>query len=449
MPDCIHAFFGTDLSPNNLKKKSDKFSCLSRLTCKSKIIKPQNESSSDFLTSELETRICTIVSHFCHVHDHCIRGNRMLKRSYRFIFIFCILAFLPTISQAVIVQGSGVSRANALTNALRQAVEEAAGVFIETRTVVEYGELIKDEIVSHARGYVSHYQIVNEKKESDGTFFIEIDATVNSGLINQHIEALEILMSMAGHPKVVIFGIDDDMQSISSIIDEFTPLKKTVINVFHEKFRFDVMDWETLRAKHPDGSGKLDKKAAILFARQVGAELAVMVKLNAKPAKACIEGELTLEAVRLSDAFFLGKEVTGFKTSHLPKTDNDRINLAIEEAKKNVFVLSVSLARKMVEGLQREVEARKGLRYSITFMDFPEGDAERFFKEKVILLSGYVRNKVEKETHHQFIVSYWSLLTNDDLFKQIKKKLDEENCNYKSKLEGRSLKFKWIHPYFE
>lgn len=373
----------------------------------------------------------------------------MLKRSYLFIFICCYIVLLPAASQAVIVQGTGVSRANALTNAFRRAVEEAAGVFIETRTVVEYGELIKDEIVSHARGYVSHYMIVNEKKESDGTYFIEIDADVNSGLINQHIEALEILMSMAGHPKVVIFGIDDDMQSISTIIDEFAPLKKSVINVFHEKFRFDVMDWETLRAQHPDGSGKLDKKAAVLFARQVGAELAVMVKLNAKPKKACIEGELTLEAVRLSDAFFLGKEFTGFKTSHLPQKETDRINLTIDEAKKNVFVLSVSLAQKMVEGFQREVEERKGLRYSITFVDFPEGNAERFFKEKIILLNGHVRNKVEKNSHHQFVVSYWSLLTNDDLFKQIKKKLDEENCNYKSKLEGRSLKFKWIHPYFE
>ncbi|XPS84816.1 hypothetical protein Dvar_28340 [Desulfosarcina variabilis str. Montpellier] len=373
----------------------------------------------------------------------------MLKKIYLIIFIFCNLAFLPAISQAVIVQGTGVSRANALTNAFRQAVEEAAGVFIETRTVVEYGELIKDEIVSHARGYVSHYHILNEKNESDGTYFIEIDATVDSGLINQHVEDLEILMSMTGHPKVVIFGIDDDMQSISSIIDEFAPLKKTVVHVFHEKFRFDVMDWDTLRAKHLDVSGKLDKKAAILFAKQVGAELAVMVKLNAKPKKECIEGELILEAVRLSDAFFLGKESADFKTSHLPKKDNDRIKLTIDAAKENVFGVSVSLARKMVEGLQREVEARKGLRYSIRFIDFPKGNAEQFFKEKVILLSGHVQHKVEKDTDNQFIASYWSLLTNDDLFKQIKKALDKEDCNYKSKLDGRSLKFKWVHPYFE
>jgi hypothetical protein len=209
------------------------------------------------------------------------------------------------------------------------------------------------------------------------------------------------------------------------------------------------MDWETLRAKHPDGNGKLDKKAAVLFARQVGAELAVMVKLNAKPKKEYIEGELILEAVRLSDTFFLGKEGTDFKTSHVPEKENDRINLTINEAKENVFGVSVSLARKMVEGLQREVEARKGLRYSIRFIDFPKGNAERFFKEKVISLSGHVQNKVEKGTDNQFIASYWSLLSNDDLFEQIRKALDEEGCNYKSKLEGRSLKFKWVHPYFE
>ena len=256
---------------------------------------------------------------YLRILDQALRGKVIMKRGYLFIYFFCNIVFIPAISKAVIVQGIGISRTNALTNAFRQAVEEAAGVFIETRIDVKYGELTKDEIVSYARGYVSGYKIVNEKKESDCTYFIEIDATVDNGLINQHVEALEILMTMTGHPKVVIFGIDDDMQSISSIIDEFAPLKKTVTQVFHEKFRFDVMDWATLRAKHPNVSGKLNKKAAIFFAKRVGAELAVMVKLNAKPKNEIIEGEVSLEAVRLSDAFYLGKEVAAFKTSYLPK----------------------------------------------------------------------------------------------------------------------------------
>ena len=213
-----------------------------------------------------------------------------MKRSCLLIFIFCNIISFPSISQAVIAQGVGASRASALNSAFRQAVEDAAGTFIESRTVVECGELVKDEIVSHARGYVSEYTLLNEKKESDGTYLLEIDATVDNGLINQHVEALEILMTMTGHHKVVIFGIDDDMHSISSIIDEFVPLRETVEKVFHEKFRFDVMDWATLRAKHPEVSGKLDRNAAIRFAKRVGADLAVMVKLNAEPKPGRIEG---------------------------------------------------------------------------------------------------------------------------------------------------------------
>ncbi len=373
----------------------------------------------------------------------------MTKRRCLFIFIFCSIFYFPASGHAAVAEGLGVSRADALNNAFRQVVEETAGTFIEAETVVENGELIKDQIVAHARGYVTSYTILGEKKESDGTYYIKIDATVDNGLINQHVEALEILMAMTGHPKVIVFGLDDDMHSISTVIDEFSPLKKSITQVFHEKFRFDVVDWAVLRKKYPDVGGKLDKKESISFARRVGADLAVMVKLNANPEKESIEGELILEAVRLSDAFFLGKEIATFKTSHLPEMENERIVLTIDEAREKVFGISVTLARKMVEGLQRETESQKGLRYSITFIDFPKGDAARFFKEKVSVLSGHVQHKVEKDTDTQLIVSYWSLLSSDDLFKQIKKALDEKGLKYKSKLEGRSLKFKWVHPYFE
>ncbi|WP_321494701.1 hypothetical protein [uncultured Desulfobacter sp.] len=373
----------------------------------------------------------------------------MIKRISLFIFIFFTLVLLPAISQAVIVEGGGISGADALNNAFRQAVEETAGTFIASRTVVESGELIKDEIAAHAIGYVTSYDVLDEKKESDGTYYIKIDAAVDNGLINEHIEALEILMAMTGHPKVIVFGLDDDMHSISTIIDEFAPLKKTVTQVFHDKFRFDVLEWETLRKKYPDVVGKLDRKESIAFARRVGAELAVMVKLNAKPEKDGIEGALILEAVRLPDAFFLGKEIATFKTSGLPEKENERIVLTINQAREKVFGISVTLARKMVEGLQRETESQKGLRYSITFIDFPKEEAALFFKEKVSVLSGHVQHKVEKDTGKQLIVSYWSLLPGDDLFRQIKTALDEKGCKYKSKLEGRSLKFKWVNPYFE
>jgi hypothetical protein len=60
------------------------------------------------------------------------------------------------------VKGVGVNREDALQNALRLCVEQAAGVTLSSETRVENFVVIKDAITSKAEGYITSYSILKE-----------------------------------------------------------------------------------------------------------------------------------------------------------------------------------------------------------------------------------------------------------------------------------------------
>ncbi|HOU81807.1 MAG TPA: hypothetical protein PLK62_01265, partial [Bacteroidales bacterium] len=62
----------------------------------------------------------------------------------------------------VVVKGVGITRDDALKNALRLCVEQAVGVALTSETKVENFVVIKDAINTRAEGYTSKYEILNE-----------------------------------------------------------------------------------------------------------------------------------------------------------------------------------------------------------------------------------------------------------------------------------------------
>ncbi|MCB7129064.1 MAG: hypothetical protein J3T61_05965 [Candidatus Brocadiales bacterium] len=80
-------------------------------------------------------------------------------------------------TKTVVATGMGVDREAALKQALRSAVEQAIGVFLKTETVVENFQLIHDEILTHSRGYVQSFDIINEG-QADGLYSMSLSAVV-------------------------------------------------------------------------------------------------------------------------------------------------------------------------------------------------------------------------------------------------------------------------------
>ena len=371
----------------------------------------------------------------------------MMRPVYLSLLLTVCLVW-PSDVWAVRVRGEGPTHSFALNNAFQQAVEMVIGTAIDSQTMVESGKMVRDEIISHSKGYVSKYEIVQQGHHSDdGGYFVELDAEVNEGLVQDHIESLEILMKMTGHPKALILGIDDDFESITTASGGFSLLTDAVIEVFRNKFRFDILDWDTIRKKHLIDN-KPSRENFSKYARQAGANFVVLVKVNALLNSGNLQGKLSLEAIRSSDAHFLGKETRDLK-KNVSGEHHNLNSIAIQAAKDEVFFVSVQLAKNIVEDLQRETERGKGFRYSIVFIDFPPGVATELVETHLAELSGYVRRNIEKTSNKNMELSYWSNLRGENLFSQIVKILEKQGFKYKSKLDGRSLKFKWMHPDFE
>jgi len=98
----------------------------------------------------------------------------MLKRLIiPILFLTCIYSQNKTLvkkteivedTRTVIATGVGVDRDQAVEDGLRNAVEQAIGVYLKSTTIVENYQAI-DKLLTHSRGYVQEYDILTERAE--------------------------------------------------------------------------------------------------------------------------------------------------------------------------------------------------------------------------------------------------------------------------------------------
>ncbi|MEW6752757.1 MAG: hypothetical protein AB1505_17530 [Candidatus Latescibacterota bacterium] len=104
--------------------------------------------------------------------------------------------------------GGDVSAAfdQARREALRQAVEEGIGTLVTARTRVENYALIEDQVLTHTDGYVCRYQVVAHGPAGDGTYRVTVDAVVSLQRLQQHFDALRLVVEEVGKPRLLCLG---------------------------------------------------------------------------------------------------------------------------------------------------------------------------------------------------------------------------------------------------
>ena len=95
-----------------------------------------------------------------------------------FLFQFCFV-----FSQQEVVKlttnGYGQNENEAVTDALKMAVENSFGVYISTETQIINDELIKDEITSLGKGSILSYNITDQKKLGESNYIVTVDSEVS------------------------------------------------------------------------------------------------------------------------------------------------------------------------------------------------------------------------------------------------------------------------------
>lgn len=127
-------------------------------------------------------------------------NNDMLKLLP--LVIFALLSSLIAVGQVKVVdaKGLGVGREDAIQDALRNAVGQAAGVSVASQTVVENFMVLKDAIATNSKGYVTGYDVTDETKTSVG-YEVTVRASVSlspieadAGLLAKQIGGLRFLV---------------------------------------------------------------------------------------------------------------------------------------------------------------------------------------------------------------------------------------------------------------
>ncbi len=114
----------------------------------------------------------------------------------------CLLFVNTALAQEVTVDGVGVDKDSAVRDAMRNAVENVIGTYIDSRTLVDKSVVALDEIYAKSQGFVKNINILNENgygAEYRVTARIDVDTNPNAQLMNR----LNMIM-LLNDPRIAV-----------------------------------------------------------------------------------------------------------------------------------------------------------------------------------------------------------------------------------------------------
>ncbi|MBO6178927.1 MAG: hypothetical protein J6I62_10405 [Selenomonadaceae bacterium] len=132
------------------------------------------------------------------------------------IIFFLFALFIPiTEAKQVTVTGQGVTASAAENDALRQAVEKAVGVLVDSQSLVSKNILIEDNIYTNSRGFITNYTVVDKRQDAVGSWRVTVNADVdespNSKLMNE-LTRLGIIDTRLRNPKIAVYIPESHIQ---------------------------------------------------------------------------------------------------------------------------------------------------------------------------------------------------------------------------------------------
>lgn len=105
-------------------------------------------------------------------------------------------------AQVTTVDGVGVDKDSAVRDAMRNAVENVVGTFIDSRTLVDKSVIALDEVYAKSQGFVKDVKVLKETKGTNGyrvTAQIDVDTNPNSQLMDR----LSMIM-LLNDPRIAV-----------------------------------------------------------------------------------------------------------------------------------------------------------------------------------------------------------------------------------------------------
>lgn len=106
--------------------------------------------------------------------------------------------------EAAIVDGNkDKAFAEAKSAALREAVEQVAGVLVSSDTLTANSQLVSDRIFTRSDGYVRTHEVL-ERKEEGGVAKVKVRAEVATAQLDKDLQAVQALIRRMGNSRMLI-----------------------------------------------------------------------------------------------------------------------------------------------------------------------------------------------------------------------------------------------------
>ena len=151
--------------------------------------------------------------------------SRNLDRGLAATLLAILAIACGIVARTVESEGVGLSRDGAVQGALRNAVEQCAGISIDSKTFIENQMTISDKILTHAAGYVSNFSVLAENAEF-GLVMVRVSADVSMGKLEKDLSAQKLLYELENKPRIMVV-LDERM-------DDRDMREKTATHKFEE-----------------------------------------------------------------------------------------------------------------------------------------------------------------------------------------------------------------------
>ena len=110
----------------------------------------------------------------------------------------------------IVDNNTALARDQAIQDALRLAVEQAAGTMVSSETLVQNYEVLRDQIYSQSQGYIQGYEVIDESVEGN-LYRVTIQASVATGNLKNDLAALGLLMARKNMPRIMIMVAEQNV----------------------------------------------------------------------------------------------------------------------------------------------------------------------------------------------------------------------------------------------
>ena len=172
----------------------------------------------------------------------------------------------------ITVTGGGANEDEALSDAMRKAVEQGAGTFISSHSETKDLALVRDTVLARAAGFLQSKKIISKKELPDGTWQVTITAVVSVRGIEDTWGAVTNLLQQMGRPKILVFvreRIADAVQDGSTVQTRIENLLLQSGFVLVDKEQLKEIDKKDLAAAAAEDSPARLQAVATRFGAQI------------------------------------------------------------------------------------------------------------------------------------------------------------------------------------